>query len=43
MLIIFEIKISLGKYQKILVSVSPMLYYPGQSMQGAISLIPWFI
>ena len=32
-----------GKYQKILVSVSPMLYYPGQPMQGAISLIPWFI
>ena len=43
MLVILAITTSLVSIKKNLVSVSLMLYYTDQCMQGAVSIIPWFI
>ena len=43
MLVILAITTSLVSIKKNLVSVSLTLYYTDQCMQGAVSIIPWFI
>ena len=43
MQVIYEIKMLLVQIKKILVSMSPTLYYIGQFVQDEICIIPWFI